>query len=1653
MRKWIKTALAWLVVLALCLQGLPVIAAGTEDFAPFVPLRQQLQQQAREPVTLLVALDDGALEQLEQMEGVTVLRTYDTLVQGAEVTVPATAAPQIAALEGVEAVQLSRSHAAAPVEAPGDTALPTACRGTGLVAAVIGGGVDTAAFSGTPAGAKLTRDVVSARQTALGFHAQGNVYVSGKIPFSYNYSTRTPDTAGTSDAKVLAASVPDVQLAVMQAYTDGDLLAALEDSVKLGVDVIYLGLAIPGGTASAEPLMARAFYRLADAGISIVAPAGTQTQRGDQPDNGLVAAPGTYPEALSVAVGNASGMSADSAWGPTSDLSMKPELTAPSASSAAAGLLQVEQYLQEKYPDMTAYRRRVLAEQLLLSTAQPIPGVSPRRQGSGVMDVEKALCSTGYLAVSGSARPLAALGENEQGQFAFTFYLYNTGDTPATYALSAQTMAEQLGNDAVPLTLGDVTVTMPKSVTVYPGSRVRVDVTIALTNDALADHFLTGFVYAQGETALSLPFLGYYGDWEKDSLFDATLYDGAAPKTGASGLYMMGPDLYYPIGTNLLIPDGVFDRNRLAVPQNQAGQFVLQAQMYLLRNAKRVDFSVIDGANTAIFAQTLTGVARSQQVNGEYTHADFTWDWSGAASGPYTCAFTGYLGEEPADTLKLPLYVDGQAPELADYTVETRSGKTTLTVDVTDDHCIMGVQLISADGNYVYSQPVAVDKASAQVALDITSLVEKGLSTAALYLVDYAMNERYSQPIDLETGIGEPEYQSIPDCGSYTVSKSGAYQLPKALESYDHLTVTVEKSAGNVTIAGNGAELPNVQIRCAGDVNLTLWNVQTRLTGDAPEQAGILTFATGRSTLIVRGKNSLMNTRTGVYPAIAVPQGATVTFRGSGSLTAENQASANSGAVIGGAGNAHVGTMIFESGSYTAATCGSGAAIGTGFAQHVTPATARLEIRGGTVTATTGAVSPLTGQTASAPGAGIGTASGSICGMEIVISSGTVTATTHGAGAAIGTGARDHYTYYPVENNAATSVTVTGGTVTATASGSGAAMGGGGGASGVTAIAVSGGNVTVSATGSGAAMGSGDSLYCDTTNITLSGGVVTATASGSGAAIGGGGEKQETPSIQVGTLRIYNTSVLARSTGSGAAIGQAVTGKAAQPVDQKGTKTFPVTLSAPGYTQVEVDGTLWNLTGSHGADTSLYLYLTPGSHTAVVTAGETITRYTFTVGADGAVAFGNRPVSATSTRENHTITYHLENIAHNGILTAEDGTDVEILLTPAPGCTLPETVAVTGSQSILCYSFNPELGRLTVYHVTGELTLGAAGEAVTPVDKTALEEMVKAAQALDPAEYNETSFHAMEAVLSDALAMLADDTARQADLDALALALQKAMDSLIPLGPAYFTITVDWHGEGTVTPSGALSVQEGQNVTLAFRPALGYHVHRVEVDGAPVVAAWNYTFENVTENHTLTVWFDGPCDGGEGCPSAHFTDVDPARWYHYYVDRAVELELMKGMSSTTFEPDRSLTRGMLVTMLYRMAGKPPVSDLSDFPDVPQTAYFAIPIAWAQQVGIVTGYTDGTFGPWRDVTRGEMVTMIHRYSMAVDGKPDNTPEENLLAAFPDWEDTRNYARPHLNWAIQEGLINGVKKGNTSYLMPNDLATRAQAAKVLLLYLGY
>lgn len=254
-----------------------------------------------------------------------------------------------------------------------------------------------------------------------------------------------------------------------------------------------------------------------------------------------------------------------------------------------------------------------------------------------------------------------------------------------------------------------------------------------------------------------------------------------------------------------------------------------------------------------------------------------------------------------------------------------------------------------------------------------------------------------------------------------------------------------------------------------------------------------------------------------------------------------------------------------------------------------------------------------------------------------------------------------------------------------------------------------------------------------------------------------------------------------------------------------------------------------------------------------------------------------------------------------------------------------------------------------------------------------------------------------------------------------------------------FPVKISSSGDGVAKVDRSYA-SAGDKVTITVTPGRNASVQRITVtdkDGERLKLTENrdgtYSFTMPSGTANVYVRFSG-----SGLP---FADVPSGSWYYDDVAYVYDTGLMTGLTVTAFGPNLSTTRGMIVTILWRMENEPAAKHGCPFADVRRGSYYEQAIAWASENGIVTGFDASTFAPDRTITREQLAAILFRFA-AYRGMDAVTLRENL-SSFQDQAAISAYAVSALNWAVGEGLM----QGTGDKLEPTGSATRAQVAAML------
>ncbi len=203
-----------------------------------------------------------------------------------------------------------------------------------------------------------------------------------------------------------------------------------------------------------------------------------------------------------------------------------------------------------------------------------------------------------------------------------------------------------------------------------------------------------------------------------------------------------------------------------------------------------------------------------------------------------------------------------------------------------------------------------------------------------------------------------------------------------------------------------------------------------------------------------------------------------------------------------------------------------------------------------------------------------------------------------------------------------------------------------------------------------------------------------------------------------------------------------------------------------------------------------------------------------------------------------------------------------------------------------------------------------------------------------------------------------------------------------------------------------------------------------------------FVFEISHFSNYVVAYNEKACPQDETCVYAKFTDADTTAWYHDGVHFCVENGLMNGVADDKFAPSGTLSRGMIVTMLWRMEDEPVVNYAMTFKDVAAGKWYTEAIRWAQSTGVAGGYSADSFGPDDDVTREQLATILYNYAK-LKGQ-GFTGSWMFLLDFADRTGISSWADEAVHWCSMKGIVNG-KDGKV--FDPQGKATRAEAAAMV------
>ena len=267
-------------------------------------------------------------------------------------------------------------------------------------------------------------------------------------------------------------------------------------------------------------------------------------------------------------------------------------------------------------------------------------------------------------------------------------------------------------------------------------------------------------------------------------------------------------------------------------------------------------------------------------------------------------------------------------------------------------------------------------------------------------------------------------------------------------------------------------------------------------------------------------------------------------------------------------------------------------------------------------------------------------------------------------------------------------------------------------------------------------------------------------------------------------------------------------------------------------------------------------------------------------------------------------------------------------------------------------------------------------------------------------------------------------------------------------GTTTYKVTTSAVSNGSVKTS-VSAAAKGATVTLTLSPDKGYTLDKLTVTDASGNSISTtkksdtvYTFTMPASQVKVGVTYVKE-DSTVVEPTTSFTDVTSTDWFAEAVKYVADKGMMNGTSKTTFGPKSGTTRGMIVTVLYRLENEPSTSATS-FTDVASDAYYANAVAWANANSVVSGYGNGKFGPNDSITREQLAAILYRYAQYKKYNVSVGEDTNIMD-FDDVRQISSYAVPAIQWACGAGVMTGK---STTTLDPKGGATRAEVAAMLM-----
>ena len=738
----------------------------------------------------------------------------------------------------------------------------------------------------------------------------------------------------------------DAQLVIMKVFGSSGgagwdtIMAALEDCVTLNVDAVNMSLGSGVGYTSDDAETDEVLELMAQHGINLACAAGNDgSSSGTQyygssyktyalamnPDNGIIGSPATYTNSLAVACcqKSSSSMVYFSSHGTTADLKIKPEVTAPgyniysardsslngsttgygtmsgtsmSCPHIAGCMALMTNYVNTAFPSLTGKAKTDMVNRLLMCTANPVSNVSPRTQGAGIVDMQKAITTKAYVTVDGCDRPKLEIGDDPQktGVYTLSFNVVNFGSSALSYTVGTTVLTENTTTATVNSQSGVrvlsgsnrniasyATVSGDTSVTVPANSTKKVTITVTLSSsikselDSLFPHgiYVDGVITLSGTVNLAVPWLSFYGNWNEASVFDRYTYIDEIQGVNKYNIHTYQAEVgaitsgssYMLFGANPYITssDWLADRCTLSPNGDTYYDKIDKLTYDLIRNAGEGGIKIFNEDTGEVYLDVdLSYMPKAWNYpNGNSSAAFYhssdnigdlftSWAPTGLAEGTHIVFDLYHYLDNPGFTpeqnecaeIRLPMTIDNTAPEVTAWSINGSNSSVT----VHDEHYAawIGVYSNAACTTKITEQAITPSARGEYTTVEFSTTA----STVYVKVGDYGHNTSSVITLTGEGGSTDPiditGMTLSPDPAEVLVGSSVALsvvKVPANANNYEIEWTSSNPAVATVVGSRNSASVTGVRAGTAV-ITATATNIETKAVVTASATVNVTEF-------------------------------------------------------------------------------------------------------------------------------------------------------------------------------------------------------------------------------------------------------------------------------------------------------------------------------------------------------------------------------------------------------------------------------------------------------------------------------------------------------------------------------------------------------------------------------------------------------------------------------------------------------------------------------------------------------------------------------------------------------------------------------------------------------------------------------------------